>query len=353
VEALAKVLEILEDELAEDSIKQNLEIHILILHKGVDLVAIHTDENNFRAYHNKVINQADFIQNLKIDFDLKSVREKLEFKKRKNSSFLKTDIVTGLTVDYIIGNFDNPIRTKFNLQPEVSTVLAKGLTFSTMFNVPLFKNDYDFNSQSNIILSRLSQDYKIIDGLYANTSVGFFTYNRFGISNQIYYHPFKNDIIRLSAGHTITETGYWGTNYKPYFLNVDRYSTYFGGVQYRWRKANMDLDLRYGKYFFFDNSLNVKVIRQYDEKFISFFLNHSINGTLLGFDLQVPIGFRKHLKPTVVRPRFREFFYIPYYYLPKAAGISFYSGENLLLNMKEFYPSNLKMELERYMKVKN
>lgn len=352
VEALAQVLVVIKEEIKSNPLflnKESLPINILILHKGVDLVAVHTNSQNFSDLITNKISDDQFIKNLNLDFNLESIRKKLDFSKRKNSSFLKTDLITGATIDYILGNFDNPVRLKFNLQPELSTVLYKGITFSTMFNIPIGKNDYDYNNQSNIIISRFSKDYRLIEGFYGHSGLGFFTFNRFGSENSFFYFPLKTDQFRLNAGFTLTSNGYWDYNYNPTIELNNFYSTYYLGGTYRWRKHNFDIDLRYGKYLISDHSINLSVTKQYDEKFVGFFLRKSENGTLIGFDIQVNIGFRHHLKPGYFRPRTREFFYIPYYYLPKPAGLSFYGGENLLLNMKEFYPSNFKMELEKYL----
>jgi hypothetical protein len=82
--------------------------------------------------------------------------------------------------------------------------------------------------------------------------------------------------------------------------------------------------------------------------YIGLFMNKTTFGETVGFQFQAPIGFKKHLKPKRVRVRTKEYFDFIYTYDdgPNIAN-DYYTGDNVISQLTEYYPSVLKSALKK------
>lgn len=324
-----------------------MKVSILLRHKGLPISSVSASLGTLREFANKSI-QYSGLEQLKFGWEVSRLDRILKEAPNHNSSYKKIDLPVGVQLDYQLGNFDNAVRVKFNIQPEFSTVLSKGLTASSTYTIPTW-NDLDNFNGSRVVIARLSQDIRLGNRVFINITGGAFTRNRLGIVSNMHYYLADTEQWRIHASFSETDFGFFDSSLS--LLQVpENYRMYHLGMTYRNRQLHTDIDIRYGRFLFRDEGYKLNMTRQIDEVFIGFFIHKSNTGDQnVGFEFQVPVGLKKHLRPMKLRPMTREFFYLPYYYSGTGVGLNFYAGENTLLNIKEFYPSTLKRALTNYL----
>ena len=323
-------------------------VSVLIRHKGIPMSSVTSSLGALRALVKRNLDYASWSDQARFGWEVSRLDQVLKEAVLENKSYRKVDLPVGVQLDYQLGNFDNAVRIKFNVQPEVTSVLTKGLTASAMYTMSTW-NDLNNSNGSRLVIARLSQDIRLGNHFFMNLTGGAFTRNRLGIVANAQYYLTDSEQWRLQASWAETDYGFFDS--KLSLIQVpENYRMYHAGITYRNRQFHTDVDVRYGRFLFGDEGYKLNVTRQIDEVFIGFFINKATTGAKnVGFEFQVPVGFKKHLKPMAVRPMTREFFYLPYYYSGTGVGLNFYAGENALLNIKEYYPSTLKRGLEKYL----
>ena len=323
-------------------------VSVLIRHKGMPMSSVSTSLGALRGLLSGSLNYGEWSDQARFGWEVSRLDRVLKETELENKSFRKVDLPVGVQLDYQLGNFDNAVRVKFNVQPEVTSVLTKGLTASAMYTMSTW-NDLNNSNGSRLVIGRLSQDIRVGDHFFLNLTGGAFTRNRLGFVANAQYFLTDSEQWRLQASWAETDYGFFDSKLSL-IQGPENYRMYNAGITYRNRQFHTDVDFRYGRFLFRDEGYKLNVTRQIDEVFIGFFINKSTTGAKnVGFEFQVPVGFKKHLKPMAVRPLTREFFYLPYYYSGTGVGLNFYAGENALLNSKEYYPSTLKRGLEKYL----
>jgi len=345
-QAMAFVLEQLATYGSEMEGTERSEVHLLVLQRGVPMMVLHTGLEALVDLVDGSSSYADWVAQADFSFEVEQVHRKLKEAPRVNHAYRKVDLPLGVNFQYAMVGFVNPFASKINLQPELTSVLTKGLTFSAMYSIPV-QNDLDIYNDPRMIILRMSQDLRLWDDTFVNLNLGYFTRNRKGFLGSAHQY-FFDEALRLNMTYGFTDYGYIDTDLSPVFVDQNK-EMYYGGFTYRNRKFHTDVDFRYGKFYLEDVGYRVSLIRQIDEIFIGFYIHKTEIGDDAGFEVQVPIGPRKHLKPMAVRPMVKEFFYLPYFYSGNGAAINYYAGENALLNIKEYYPSTLKRGLEKYL----
>ena len=161
---------------------------VVILNKGVPIVEMRFTTRDYAKLKTKNSTIEDFLSVATIDF----TDEKYNPEKTLNNSYFKTDLSLRFQLDYTLGNFDNPIRQRVNFQPYLSTDLSKGVNFETYYNVPEFDELGFMEPQVGIL--RLSNDVKLSKVDFLNMSVGFFNYNRLGLSFDYFKFLYKDNL---------------------------------------------------------------------------------------------------------------------------------------------------------------
>ena len=325
----------------------NKEVSILIKNKGIAMSLLKTSLENLRLLNTKEISFEEWLKRSILTIKTDAVENKLNKEKLISKSFGKIDVPVGLQLDYQLGNFDNAIRLRLNIQPEITTVFSKGWTASANYSITTF-NDLSEKVKPRLVIARISKDFRY-KNIMINISGGSFTRNRLGLSTLTHYYFLNSEQFRIEGSYSKTNFGYFDSNFSIYSREQNR-EMYYIGLNYRNIKFNTDINFRYGKHLYQDTGFKLNITRQINEVFIGFFLHQSkgLAKRNVGFEFQVPIGTKKHLKPTAVRPMTKEFFYLPYYYSGSGAGFNFYSGENALINMKEYFPGTIKTGLKKY-----
>ena len=282
----------------------------------------------------------DFLSVATIDF----TDEKYNPEKTLNNSYFKTDLSLRFQLDYTLGNFDNPIRQRVNFQPYLSTDLSKGVNFETYYNVPEFDELGFMEPQVGIL--RLSNDVKLSKVDFLNMSVGFFNYNRLGLSFDYLKFLYK-DNLRWNVHMGITRFGRLNKDLIMFYdLSTDLRVDFFSELNYRINKYDMDLSFRYGSYILGDIGYTAQIKRYSGQRFIGLFYKKSNYGTMVGFDFNLPIPIRKYNRKLPIRTKLFDHFYLPYNYRSDSdVGMLYYRGENLISRMTDYFPAIIKKGL--------
>ena len=313
---------------------------VVILNKGVPIVEMRFTTRDYAKLKTKNSTIEDFLSAASIDF----TDEKYNPEKTLNNSYFKTDLSLRFQLDYTLGNFDNPIRQRVNFQPYLSTDLSKGVNFETYYNVPEFDELGFMEPQVGIL--RLSNDVKLSKVDFLNMSVGFFNYNRLGLSFDYLKFLYK-DNLRWNVHTGITRFGRLNKDLILYYdLSTDLRVDFFSELSYRINKYDMDLSFRYGSYILGDIGYTAQVKRYSGQRFIGLFYKKSNYGTMVGFDFNLPIPIRKYNRKLPIRTKLFDHFYLPYNYRSDSdVGMLYYKGENLISRMTDYFPAIIKKGL--------
>ena len=332
-DALVAVLSSLE-------ISENIEhISILIQNRGLPMSAVHFRAQDWQEYMAKAISAKDFSIAADFSFDVDGLARLFEAQEKANESYKKVDAIVGLNLNYTLGNFDNPVRQKINIQPELQTIFGPGAVLSGRYNIPTF-NEID-NADAYMNLARITQDFRLKNNTFLNLNAGYFTNDRFGVYSRM-DRFIDSERLRLRMDFGVTRMGYLNNNFEIENNNSNIYNM-SGGIIYRWNKYDTDLSFRYGTFLATDLGYKARMTRQFKEVYVSLFLNKTTFGQIVGFDFQVPIGPKRHLKPKRLRVRNREQFELIYNYISDSnVAREFYTGSSVLHQIREYYPEVLR-----------
>lgn len=341
-DALHKVLKLI----VSSSIVQN-EIHILIKNRNIPYSAVHTSKTSLEKLFKGNMTYDEWKTESSFTMSLDELRNEFKGVESINSSFYKVDIPVGISLRYQLGNFDNPIRIKYQLQPELYTTFADGAYFTALYNVPFLHNDFDNYNKSRLYSMHFTKDVRLPKEIFLNVNAGYFFYNRYGIWAQAAKF-FMEERFRLGIEYRYTQNGLIEPNFKTY-NSGDFRSIVLGTFNYRNIKYESDISLKVGKFYRGDFGYNLDFTRQIDEVYIGLFLRKSDLGNLVGFRFRTPLGFKKHLIPNRFRIRTREYFKLRYNYnTTTPAALNYDFGEKILSDLSEYYPSTLQYGLEEY-----
>lgn len=341
VDALHKVLELI----ASSEITQE-NIHILIKNRNIPYSSVHGSKASLVSLFKGLISIEEWISMTNFTLSVDELRKEFNGVKTINSSFYKVDIPVGASLRYQLGNFDNPIRVKYQLQPELYSTFANGAYITALYNIPVLKNDFDNYNNSRFYSTHITKDFRFPSAFFLNVNAGYFFFNRYGIWAQASKF-FKEETFRVSLEYRHTKSGVIDPDFSYYTYGNYR-DIILGGITYRNTKFNTDVELKYGQFYRGDLGYNLDFTRQINEVYISLFLKKSDLGNLVGFRFRTPLGFKKHLKPSRVRIRTREYFKLKYNYnTTTPAALNYDLGEKIFEDLTEYYPSTFKYGLKR------
>lgn len=323
------------------------QVSLLILNRGIGMTRIAFDSKDLLALRNGEINADVFSKKATFSFSVDHLVDKFKALEKENSSYLKTEAVIGLSLDYALGNFDNSVRQKLNVQPEIINILGRGAAVSGRFNLPYF-NEIDNDDANRLQLARITQDIRFKDNVFLNLNFGFFGRDRYGFSSRIDRYLGSEQIkVRFDFG--ITRGLRLDKNYEIQILNNINTFNMAGGIEYRWNKYNTDISFRYGSYLLGDTGYKASLKRQFDEVFVGLFLNKTTFGQIAGFDFQIPLSFKRHMKNKGLRVRTKDFFYLDYNYrYDSALAGEYFQGSSVLTQIREYYPNVLREKVKRH-----
>ena len=321
-------------------IEKAIHTKIVLLNKGIPIIEMNILTKDFIDFKQGNLVIEKLIENCNFQFTDAQTQSELS----KNPSYFKTDLSLRFQLDYTLGNFDNPIRQRINFQPYLSSDLSKGVNFETYYNVPEFDELGFMEPQIGIL--RLSNDVKLSKADFLNMSVGFFNYNRLGLSFDYLKFLYK-DNLRWNVHMGITRFGRLNKDLIMFYdLSTDLRVDFFSELNYRINKYDMDLSFRYGSYILGDIGYTAQVKRYSGQRFIGLFYKKSNYGTMVGFDFSLPIPIRKYNRKLPIRTKLFDHFYLPYNYRSDSdVGMLYYRGENLISRMTDYFPAIIKKGL--------
>ena len=339
-DALIAVLEALELSV------QTVKVSILILNRGIGMTSVSFDALDLKELKRGELSADIFAEKSVFSFSVDALIAKFEALKKTNSSYLKAETIVGLSLDYALGNFDNSVRQKLNFQPELFSVIGKGAVVSGRYNFPTF-NEIDQEGQ-RLQMARLTQDIRWKDNIFLNVNFGFFTPNRYGFSSRIDRY-LGNERLKIRFDFGITRGLSLDENFQIKIQNNINTFNMAGGINYRWNKYNTDISFRYGSYLLGDTGYKASLKRQFDEVFIGLFINKTTFGQIAGFDFQIPLSFKRHMKNKGFRVRSKDFFSLDYNYrYDSDLALEYFQGSNVLSQIREYYPNVLREKVKRY-----
>ena len=322
-------------------------LRILILNQGIGIVKVEFTQQNYKRFLNKELDPEAFIEKMSFSFDIDALESEFNHRKKTNRSYKKVDIITGLAVDYTLGNFDNSIRQKINIQPQISTTLGKGTFLTAQYNIPTF-NELD-NEENRPIMIALSKDLRFKENTFMNINAGFFNQNRFGI-HAILRQYIDDERLFLDVQYGVTRNAYLASSFKLFQNNLQT-QVYSAGLSYRINTINSDVSFRYGSFYSGDIGYKFRFTRYFEEVSVGLFLDKTNFGSIAGFDFQVPFLQKKYLRPKRIRIRSRESFGLIYNYISDTNIAREYTRPYSILNdLTEYYPHFLSNALVKRLK---
>ena len=322
------------------------QVSILIQNRGIGISAVSFATEDLRALKAGEMEAHDFAEKAAFTFQVDALINRFDAAKKRNASYLKGEVIVGLDLRYALGNFDNAVRQKLNVQPELFSVIGKGATISGRYNIPNF-NEID-EELNRLELARFTQDIRFKDNVFINMNFGFYPLNRYGISTRIDRYM-GSERLKLRFDFGMTRALFLDENFKVVINNNLNVFNMAGGLAYRWNKFDTDIEFRYGTFLLGDTGYKTSFRRQFDEVFVGLFLNKTTFGTIAGFDFHVPLSFKRHMKNNGMRIRSKDFFFLDYNYrYDSNVAVDYFTGSNVLTQIQEYYPEVLRKKLAKH-----
>ncbi len=265
----------------------------------------------------------------------------------KTLAFLKKSKMTqksAYTIDCIVhphfaarfGNYDDPFELQLNLIPEIRLNLWRGMSFSSMFVVPLYNELEKEDDKFRPYILKLSQIIPLPYKSYLSGTIGYFTKDRYGIDFEFRKYLFNDRLyLDLNVGYTGPSLhNTWDFEYNPPDLLTSRIS-----ASYWITKYNMETRATYGG-FLYDTGWRFDVKRHFGEIAIGFFALLTETGNNGGFFISLPLPPKRYFKPGFIRIRPARYYSLEYRakWIP-AGGVEYSTNAGIDKYFNRLHPS--------------
>ena len=261
---------------------------------------------------------------------LSGVPPRLLSKPRASSSYGRVDVVVHPWFEASFGDYDEPVRSRTGVAPEVRVALRRGLRLSAQMLFTLQDDLPTGESRVRPGLVTLSQTVRLPRNVFVHATAGAFTPNRYGADvHARAYSPGG----RWFAGAELARTGLasYAENDWRLFPAEDRTAL----VEAGWRhlRTGLVVQATAGAFLGEQRGVRVDVVRQFGEVDFGGFVVTSEQGKNGGAVLRIPIGPRRHPAPPTIRQRTADAFRWEYRYYGFVPGgrrfrNAFLPGEN-------------------------
>jgi hypothetical protein len=338
-------------------IREFRQIFVLIRSKDIPMVMLRMNSLDLILYRDGSLDRSEFISKIYFSFNVDKVNSILHNSQQTNSSFMKIDNSYGLGFDYALGDFNDGFKSRVILNTMIQSVFSRGLDVHFKFNSVL-QNDLPGRALSSPNSFFLSQSFRFLSNSFINLNIGYLPQDRYGL-NFRYRNYIQQERFYIEFFSSLTRLGYLDQNWSV-ISNRNSDAAWQIMFNYRWNKYDTDVNLTYGTFLSGDLGYKVQFTRQFDEIYFNLFyartdvLSSGSFGSseegILGFSIQVPFGQSRYLKPKSFRIRTTEQFNLLYRYSGYSlSGIDINSGQDLLSDIREFYPEVLRSGLMRYL----
>lgn len=345
--ALASVLEIAGPYASENEFQS---LSVLVRHQGLPFVTITTPVDSLNDMIIGELDYSSWRSSVSMTLDTTEAAERLSDEEVTNTTWFQPVFPVGLGMRYQLGNYNNPYRFAFDLEPGVRLPLGKGWMLSSTAAIPLY-NDFDDQTDIRPIRATLTKQAVLDEGVLAGISGGLFSKNRVGIHGALQAFLYEEVLsLTLEAGYT-TFTDLSGEVSRPQ-IEDQNYAVYTATATYRWKPYDLDLSVQYGQYLYRDNGVTLRADRYFGEVEIGFFLSKTRLGENAGFQFSIPIFPSKYRNSGAVRVRPAERFPVTYRYRGNDYDARIYdTGITFREEVKEVYPSFILKEMQDYFEV--
>jgi hypothetical protein len=319
---------------------------------------VHITVKDLNAFKAGLIDPIAFASNIVFSFSIKNVDILFEELDKLNSSFYKVDIPMGIALDYQLGDFNAPIRTRFYLDTRVTSSLGTGTGVEFEFR-NIVQNDIPGSAISSPTIFMVTQSERLGKNSFVTANLGYLPQGKFGLHTR-FRNYLAQEKFYLELFYGITRRGYLDQNWNV-VNNRNSDATWQAIFNYRWNKFDTDINFRYGTFYAGDLGYKIQLTRQFHEVFFDLFYAQtdiistgsfgSAQEGIFGFALTIPFGQSKFMKPKSIRARTYDQFYLLYRYSGlSVSGIDINSGNTLFSDIREFYPQILKKGLIKFLR---
>ena len=254
--------------------------------RGIPLTAILLDTDTISKFFNSENNKNISYSKVRVSFATDTYWKKLKKRRHSNLSARKFDITVYPQYNVLFGNFDDPVKSQFNLAPAVSTSLWKGMSLFAQWIFPIRNELSSEGDHGRPGLLLLNQTFRLPFTAFISATTGYFSNNRYGIDFETRKYLFNG---RFAIGADVGYTGY--ASYRKgvwYYSDIDVW-TFFFNTEYRFQKFDFKVKATYGLFLDRKKGWRFDVLRQFNEVDIGFFFLTTESGYNGGFNFSIPI----------------------------------------------------------------
>lgn len=180
-----------------------------------------------------------------------------------NSTRYKVDLSVEPQLRYLLGNFNNPVKTQVILAPTARVQLYKGLelTGQTLFSI---QNDFNNDKRVTAGLITLTKNMKFGKSTFMALSAGYFTSRRLGMLGQLQKY-YLNGKLRIDGQMGYTTYSTISGELTKSHIEERQYTMARIGAQYLIESYDLFVKASYGTYLFQDKGLRLEIFRQFGE----------------------------------------------------------------------------------------
>lgn len=230
---------------------------------------------------------------------------------RAGKPFGRVDVVVHPWFEAAFGDFDNPIRSRSGVAPEVRVPLRTGLSLSAQV---LFTVQDDLPTGESSIrpgLVTLTQTVRLPRNVFVVAAAGLFARNRYGADLQA--RAYSSD-TRWFAGGELALTGAASFAREGWSAAQARERTALAEAGWRSTRYGLTVQGTAGTFLGEQKGIRMDVVRQFGEVDLGWFVTHTDQGTNAGATLRIPLGVAKHPQPGPLRVRVADAFRWEYRY---------------------------------------
>lgn len=267
---------------------------------------------------------------------------------QQGRSWQGMDLGFGVGMRYQLGDYFDPWKFAFDLQPELRIPFGTGWYASVRGAIPMY-NNLDLNDYIRPSLATVNKVFRLDEGLYGGVSAGLFGRNRVGIQGKLQAFLWDEVITVTLEGAYTDYTDLTGKVYIEYLENR-RFTTYSGGIAHRWKEFDLHTSVRYGNFLYYDSGVIAETYRQFGDLVIGFFYSNTRLGDNIGFRFDIPLVPRRSVNAGPVRVGTSRHFFVTYRYTGGMLDArEFDTGLHFFEVMRQMYPSFLANELRKHL----
>ena len=326
----------------DESVIRTDSLRIHLMNDSMVFLSIETKRSEIRKLLLGEINYQTWVTNS--SFILGDSVSSINHKPTSKTSHL---LEFGLTPQYQLGNYNNPLRLRLEITPELTALLPFGVRFRGGIGLPVY-NDLDQNRTVRLSHLSLTRQFQVQPGLYGGVSAGFFSRNRAGAHIQFTQYLWDERFsFTYQGGYTRFSSAMGAVD--DLFVEDQPYVVSTVAAEYRWKKYHLDLNIEYGQFLYYDSGFKMDVQRYFGETIIGMFVLQTRRGTNYGFHVSIPLFPRKGARVSGLMVRSAS--HVPFSYRYEGndlKGRMYRTGIDYPTRLKRVYPSYLLDELEAY-----